>query len=180
MKRLSVLMFSLVFMAAGFVFAQNFFGIPYLATDVEFTDEGFDYTAEDYGYIHLSRSADVVMVTLDDSAQGGIKLNYDEIAELDEAGDYNQSYIDTYYQGSAGIEVANLGIDIAFKNAQLEEVTDYFLAELQAMNFNPVEVVGTANTYAFDCGCNVNADYHLRATFTQLGSTVFAHLSVVM
>jgi hypothetical protein len=190
MKRFSMLILSLVLGSLGFAFAQRFAGIPYLATDVEFTDKGFVYTPDDnntdadYGYIHLSRSEDIVMVTLNNTADGGIKLSFPEITELDKDkvkdGDYNQDFIDTYYQEAAGIEVGNLSIDIAFQDALLEDVTNYFVDQLKAMNFNPVDVGGTANTYAFDCGCNVNARFHLRATFTQLGNTVYAHLSVVL
>jgi hypothetical protein len=182
-KRLSCFIFGLLLLATGLSLGQESsqkagFNLPVISSALELNDINFNYYAQDYGYIHLSRTDDVITFTLNDKAEGGIKLNYEEIDELDDD-DLTDTYINDYQHTSAGIDIGRRSIEFAFEDANIEEVTNYFVSEFTNMNFTPRNVVTTANTYAFDCGCNVNSDYHVRVTFTQMGSSVFVHISVI-
>ena len=151
-------------------------GIFTPATDVDFEDSGFDYFAEDYGYLHLTRDGDTVVIMLNDVAEGGIKMSYDDIAEPDDNGD-DTEYHQATLQHKAGIDVGTRGVDLTFQDADLDEVITYFKDAITGLNFTPVEVVTEANTLAFDCGCSEGTDFHLRAVFTRIGEDVFVSLN---
>lgn len=174
MKRL---LLGLAFALVGVITLAWSQGIFTPATDVDFEDAGFDYFAEDYGYLHLTREGDTVTVILNNVAEGGIKIEYDEIeVPEDEDGD-TVEYREAALQNFAGIDVGTRGVALTFQDAELDDVMAYFQDTLTGLNFTPVEVVSTANTLAFDCGCNLDTGFHLRAVFTRIGTDVFVHLS---
>ena len=154
-------------------------GIFTPATDVDFEDTGFDYFAEDYGYLHLTREGDTVRVILNNIAEGGIRMEYDDIVDpAENAEDADEAeYRQATLQSMAGIDVGTRGVDLTFKDANLDEVMTYFKDTITDLNFTPVQVVSSANTLAFDCGCNADTGFHLRAVFTRIGEDVFVHLS---
>jgi hypothetical protein len=151
-------------------------GIPVVTTGVEFEDSGFDYYAKDYGYIHLVREGDVVIVRLNNVPEGGLKLSYDEIEKPDD--EDNEFSRDTL-QAKTGLDIGKnaMGINITFRDTGFEKAKSYFLDEFVAMNFRPVEVMQTQNTLAFDCGCSADADVHMRVVFTEQGEDIVVHIS---
>ena len=160
--------------------------IPVVNTGVEFEDTGFDYYAKDYGYIHLLREGNVVIVRLNDVPIGGFKLSYtkafDEFFDkFEEPTDEDNQFSRDTLQAKAGIDVGKraVGLTMTFNNTELEETMTHFLNEFVALGFKPVEVVRTANTLAFDCGCTVNADVHMRVVFNRTGEATVMHISVV-
>jgi hypothetical protein len=177
MKRLFVLFFSVVVITLASAWAPTVdIKIPVVTTGVEFEDSGFDYYAEDYGYIHLVREGNVIIVRLNDIPQGGFKLSYDEIERPD---DEDHSFSRNTLQAKAGLDIGQhaVGINMTFKNTELEKAKNYFLGEFVAMNFRPVEVVHTPNTLAFNCGCAADADIHMRVVFTEQGENTVVHIS---
>jgi hypothetical protein len=160
--------------------------IPVVTTGVEFNDTGFDYFARDYGYIHLLREGNVVTVRLNDIPEGGLKLSYtkafDEFfGKYEKPTDTAKQFSRDTLQAKVGIDVGKnaVGLGMTFRNTELEEAMTHFLNEFVALGFKPVEAVRTANTLAFDCGCTVNADVHMRVVFTRVGEDVTVHISAV-
>lgn len=181
MKHFSLIVSLLLFV--GFALAQenarSFLGLPLQTAVLGFADNDFDYYDSDYGYIHLSRVGDTVTVRLNDIAEGGIKLDFDDDIEELDADDFTEQYIQDYVHLEAGIDIGRRSIELGFEDADLNEVTEFFTTAFEKMDFAPVNVVSSGNTFAFDCGCTGNADYHIRTVFTRLGTTVYVHLSIV-
>lgn len=187
MKRLLVLLASAL--AVMFVSAWTptvDIEIPVVNTGVEFEDTGFDYYAKDYGYIHLWREGNVVIARLNDVTTGGFKLSYtkafDEFFDkYEEPTDAAKQFSRDTLREKVGIDVGKsaVGVAITFNNTELEEAMTHFLNEFVALGFKPVEAARTANTLAFDCGCQADADVHMRVVFTRTGEATNMHISVV-
>jgi hypothetical protein len=178
MKRLFVVLFSVVAVMLVSAWTPTVdVQIPVVTTGVEFEDSGFDYYDREYGYIHLVREGNVVVVRLNDVSEGGFKLSYDEI---EKPSDEDNTFSHDTLQAKAGLDIGQhaMGINMTFKNTGLEKAKGYFLGEFVAMNFKPVEVVHSPNTVAFDCGCTADANVHMRVVFTEQGEDTFVHISV--
>lgn len=177
MKRLvSILVMSCLALLA-FSFAQEtILGIPIAPVSVEFDDVNFDYFDKEEAYIHMSREENVVTIYIDDNATpDALMLEYDEVEAPDDADDKEEMlahHTDTL-RAYAGIDVSFQGVEMTFKDTFLPDVVEHFNGLLSEMSFTPVKEMATGNTYVYDCGCNIDPDFHLRVVYTWLGGDTF-------
>ena len=175
MKRFIVSILASLLILGGLAFGQAIFE-PIVR--VHFDDEGFDYFDKEEGYIHLSRTEKSLIITLNDVAEGGLKVEFDEITTPDtDKQDFKDKFEQDQLRLHAGVDIGMSGVEVKFKGTDLATTEAYFVEAMKTMNFSPVEEDVSANTLVYDCGCNVDPGVHMRVVLTRIGRDMFVHFS---
>jgi hypothetical protein len=173
-------MLTALFVLMGLAFSQGIFE-PIVR--VHFDDEAFDYFDKEEAYIHLSRTEKSLIITINDVAEGGLKVEFDEIkipetfaADEDEE-DWRDKFEQDHLRLHAGVDVGMSGVEVKFKGTDLMTAETWIADTMTSLNFSPVQEDVSANTLVYDCGCNVDPGIHMRVVLTRIGRDMFVHFS---